>query len=243
MTWSNESCQPTPGERATVFWSPVARHGCTLRYRVQQVRIICQLIVLVSLLSGCVTHKSPDAFSELPLSLPKAPQQVQRAGGDSQDLRDAEAWMFDEHFLDDYWREVERMGALQQQADVVFEAESVDHFLLLKPVSPAVQTVRGGLDGYLHFIPKRTQSGGGFVVLIVDAFQLPSPTKKIMDEVILDVRDAAFSRGYNRFVVGVRIHGVVTQIYAQGLPSRDQVAQKKSDLEKLYEHFGKDRAK
>ena len=39
-------------------------------------RILCQLVVLGSLWSGCVTHKSADAFSELPLSPPKTPQQV-----------------------------------------------------------------------------------------------------------------------------------------------------------------------
>ena len=184
-------------------------------------------IAVTILLAGCGTQTPPPSSRAAELSHP--------AGSYSSGWPAGDEWIFD-----DYWREVEMMGALRQQADVVLEAEGVDRFLLLNPVSEDVQAVRGGLDGYLHFIPKRKQSGGGFVVLIVPALQLPHPTKKIMDEVILDVRDAALSRGYQRFVVGVRHHGLVTQ---RGLRSRDQIAEEKSSLERFNEHLEKDPAK
>ena len=64
--------------------------------------------------------------------------------------------------------------------------------------------------------------------MVIPEIEIVQPdTQKLMDEVILDVRDLARSRGHQRFVVGAHYHGHVLQIYTGGLPSREQVAKTK----------------
>jgi hypothetical protein len=126
----------------------------------------------------------------------------------------------------DFQRSVEAMGALQREAEVILEAEGHDRFRLWKPEGASRQSVVG-VDGYLQLISRRSPSGSGLVVLIIPETEIVQGTEKIMDEVILDVRDAAVERGYQRFAVGAHAWGQVAQIYADGLPSREQVAEKK----------------
>src|SRR5258705_197219 len=89
----------------------------------------------------------------------------------------------------DYWRKVEAMSKYQQEADVVLEAEALDRFRLLKPTAAADQSAVG-LEAYLHLIPVRAPSSG-LAVLIIPELEIVQGTQKIMDEVILDVRDVA----------------------------------------------------
>jgi hypothetical protein len=125
-----------------------------------------------------------------------------------------------------YWKEVEKMIALEQEAGLVLEAEGVDHFRKLNRDRVVEQTAVG-VDGYLQLIPARAASGGSLAILIVPELELVQGTGKIMDEVILDVRDAVKNRGYERFIVAARSHGLARRIYADSLPSREQVAVKK----------------
>lgn len=136
----------------------------------------------------------------------------------------------------DFWRRVEAMAALEQEAEVVLEAEAVDRFRLVKPAAVAEESAIG-LDGYLRLIPPRTKSGSGLVVLIIPETERVQGTQKIMDEVILDVRDAAMERGCQRYVVGAHSHGFAVQIYSDGLLSRQQVAEKKRSWKETAEKF------
>ena len=126
----------------------------------------------------------------------------------------------------DFHHKVEAMSSLEKEADVVLEAQGCAKFRLLKPSSVSEQSAVG-VNGYLHLISPRSSSGRGLVVLIVPEYENVQGTAKIMDEVILDVRDAAVKQGYQRFAVGAHAWGRVGQIYADGLPSREQVAKKK----------------
>lgn len=116
------------------------------------------------------------------------------------------------------------MSALEK--DVVLEAQGYAKFRLLKPRGVSEQSAVG-IDGYLHLISPRLPSGSGLAVLIIPEYENVQGNEKIMDEVILDVRDAVVKQGYQRFVVGAYAWGQVAQIYADGLPSREQVAEKK----------------
>jgi hypothetical protein len=134
------------------------------------------------------------------------------------------------------------MTALQKEADVVLEAHGDYWFTLMKPTA-VLEHSAVGLDGYLRLIPTRTPSGSGLAVLIIPGSETVQGTQKIMDEVILDVRDAAKSRGYQRFVVGAHCYGFALQIYADGLPSRKQVEAKKRDWKETAASIAKESTK
>jgi hypothetical protein len=144
--------------------------------------------------------------------------------------------------LQDYQRKVEAMRQLQREADLVLEAQAVDRFRLVKPDAGTEQTAIG-LDGCLRLMTRASRQGSGLVVLIIPQTEIVQGTHKIMDEVILDVRDAAARLGYQRFVVGAHGWGNAAQIYTDGLPSREQVAEKKRSWKELAANVEKENAK
>ncbi len=115
--------------------------------------------------------------------------------------RSANEGTFDEQPFD-YRRHVEKTNALWREADLVLEADDIDSFRRLKPVM-AVNLAATGLEGYLEFIPKQAPSGNKLAILVIPEYEYLT-AGKIMDEVILDVRDAVRARGYQRFDVEAR---------------------------------------
>jgi hypothetical protein len=134
------------------------------------------------------------------------------------------------------------MGALERKAGLILEAEGVDSFRKLNPYGVVEQSA-AGLDGFLRLIPTRGPTDSDLAILIIPELEIVQGTHKIMGEVILDVRDAASERGYQRFIVAARSHGFAVQIYEDGLPSREQVAEKKRSWKLAEEKFRRDDAK
>ena len=142
-------------------------------------------------------------------------------------------WHIDWESAGFLWPYVARFGVLRNEADLILEAPSTDSFRLLDRSMNVLRDARGE-DGYLSLIPKRKKAGGGLAVLVVPGEEIVQGKHKIMDEVILDVRDAAIARGFDRFLVGCYSHGFPVQMY-YCLPTREEVTRKRKEFIDLAE--------
>jgi len=141
-----------------------------------------------------------------------------------------------------FWACFTRFKILRDEADLVLEARASDSFRQLKPSLEPLAGA-GGEDGYLKLIPTRKKTESGLAILIVPGVELLQGTHKIMDEVILDVRDVAKVRGFDKFLVGCYSHGFALQIYASGLPTREEVAKKRKDWKETSERLEREAQK
>ncbi len=138
---------------------------------------------------------------------------------------------------DNFNHRVNALQALEREAVFVLEAEGTDRFHRIKSPTVTPQLTARGYDGYRALLPDRAPSSQALAILIVPGWEIIQGDNKTMDEVILDVRDALKERGFDRFVVSARLHGLPVQIYPNGLPSREQVARTKRPWKESTEEY------
>jgi hypothetical protein len=182
---------------------PSLNHSCASRFMPK----VTYLSLVVFLLASCQTRQSAPFASDSALA----------CGSRSDHL-----------FSTNHFCEVHNIATLELKAELILAVENDHSFRRVKPEQLFPQSATG-LKGFLELIPRRELSGSGLLILHVPSIYLSEHAGKTMDEVILDVRDAALAHGFEHFVVESRLHGVPVWTCADELPSRADVEQRKRE--------------
>jgi hypothetical protein len=128
--------------------------------------------------------------------------------------------------------------ALSSQADLILWYEGVDMLSRHKPLPPDGKPLYiSGTNALSRIIPGTNECARNMAFLIFPATWIIGTNFPILEEVALDLDDSLRAQGFQRIVHSVSYHGMLHELFTNGMPSRAEVQQIKQSNMRVAEEF------